>query len=337
VPAERRLIHLIGVWLAALTIAGCRTDRDETATPEARAATETNAVATTGSVDQPVHIAMRQVRLRMGQGIFLDVERLQGRMVSRERGKPPVFDDQESYTLAVDSAELSMSAGSVAALLNHRVFGRKGASLDDLELRTVGRELEVKGDLNKGIDIPFVMRATVGPGGGTRLRLRPTSLKTAGIPTKGILNFFGLELGDLIDTRKATGLAARDDDLFLDAAAALPPPRITGEITTVRVVDGRLLLAIAGGGEHKAAPPPHEPPEPDAHYIFFSGSDIRFGKLTMHDADLQLVDGDPSDPFDFSPEGYEEQLVAGYSKNQADGGLVTVMPDYGDKNRVIKN
>ena len=54
----------------------------------------------------------------------------------------------------------------------------------------------------------------------------------------------------------------------------------------------------------------------------------------MHDADLQLIDSDPKDPFDFFPSKYEGQLVAGYSKNTPAGGLRTYMPDYADLSRV---
>jgi hypothetical protein len=50
----------------------------------------------------------------------------------------------------------------------------------------------------------------------------------------------------------------------------------------------------------------------------------------MHDADLQLIDADPRDPFDFYPARYNAQLVAGYSKNTPAKGLKTYMPDYDD-------
>ena len=51
------------------------------------------------------------------------------------------------------------------------------------------------------------------------------------------------------------------------------------------------------------------------NYVYFAGGTIRFGKLTMADADLQLIDTDPRDPFDFFPAEYQRQLVAGYSRN----------------------
>ena len=67
--------------------------------------------------------------------------------------------------------------------------------------------------------------------------------------------------------------------------------------------------------------------------MFYRGRVLRFGKLTMVDADLQIVDGDPADPFDFYLAHLNEQLVAGESRNQPDFGLLTVMPDYGDLRR----
>ena len=50
----------------------------------------------------------------------------------------------------------------------------------------------------------------------------------------------------------------------------------------------------------------------------------------MRDADLQLIDADPRDPFDFFPARYNAQLVAGYSKNTPAKGLKTYMPDFDD-------
>lgn len=53
----------------------------------------------------------------------------------------------------------------------------------------------------------------------------------------------------------------------------------------------------------------------------------------MKGADLQLIDQDPRDAFDFSPADYNVQLVAGYSKNTPQHGLKTYMPDLNDVRR----
>jgi hypothetical protein len=64
--------------------------------------------------------------------------------------------------------------------------------------------------------------------------------------------------------------------------------------------------------------------------MHYRGNVLRFGRLTMRDTDLRLVDADARDPFEFSPSAYVKQLVAGYSKNAADGSLRVYMPDLDD-------
>jgi hypothetical protein len=60
----------------------------------------------------------------------------------------------------------------------------------------------------------------------------------------------------------------------------------------------------------------------------YCGGVLRFGKLTMNNTDMQLIDADPTDPFDSFPQHYNQQLVAGYSKTTATGVLWVYMPDY---------
>jgi hypothetical protein len=69
--------------------------------------------------------------------------------------------------------------------------------------------------------------------------------------------------------------------------------------------------------------------------MFYRGGVLRFGKLTMNDTDMRLVDADPTDPFDFFPDHYKDQLVAGYSKTTATGGLIVYMPDFSKVSKAI--
>lgn len=61
--------------------------------------------------------------------------------------------------------------------------------------------------------------------------------------------------------------------------------------------------------------------------MYFAGGTLHFGKLFMVHADMQIVDLNPADPFDFSIDRYNDQLVAGYSKNRPDLGIEVYMPD----------
>ena len=50
----------------------------------------------------------------------------------------------------------------------------------------------------------------------------------------------------------------------------------------------------------------------------------------MNATDLELVDMDPKDPFDFSVDHWNDELIAGYSKTMPGGGLKAHVPDYND-------
>ena len=77
--------------------------------------------------------------------------------------------------------------------------------------------------------------------------------------------------------------------------------------------------------------PPLELPRPEEkNTMMFRGGTLRMGKLLMLDASMQVIDTDPSDPFDFFIDRYNDQLVAGYSRNQNDYGLVVFMRDFAD-------
>jgi hypothetical protein len=272
---------------------------------------------------------MRNVRLHAADGVVLDIRRLRGHMVARAKGRPPVFDDQRSYVLHVAEADLSMDMAGVTRLLNDHVFADADAPMTRLRVSAAGDgRLTITGRLRRGIPIPFSTKAAVAPGEGGRVRMHAESFKALGVPAAGVMRVFGLELDDLVDLKDRGEVAVEDNDLLLSPGRALPPPEIRGRLSRAVVAGDRLVLAYAPEGERPAR---LSPPRPDApNYIYFSGGAITFGKLTMADADLQLIDLDRRDAFDFFPARYSRQLIAGYSKNTPRQGLETYMPDYDD-------
>lgn len=284
----------------------------------------------TSNTQPRVQIEMKNVRLHLPGAVVMDVTRLRGTMISRTSG-PPVFDDQRSYVLEVDQATLSMNVESVQALMNNHVFASQGAPLKSIKVAVDGDRLKMSGKLHKGVDVPFSTKASVKASADGRLQFHTESMKALGIPAKGMLDLFGLKLDDLVNLKNQRGIAIDGDDIFIAPGQALPPPEIRGRVAKVSLEGGRLVQVFDdGGAKMKALSPPSASAK---NYIYFSGGDITFGKLTMHGADLQLIDNDPADPFDFYPEKYNAQLVAGYSKNTPSGGLKTYMPDYADLRR----
>jgi hypothetical protein len=249
-------------------------------------------------------------------------------MNSRAAGAPPIFDDQRSYVLDVAAAEIAIDVTSLQNLMNDYVLAGDGAPLKDVQLAVRDGRLELKGKLRKGIVVPFSAKASVGVTSDGRMKLHVESMKAIGVPAKGLLDLFGLEVDDLMTLTKR-GVTVSEDDIILEPGQIVPPPEIRGRLTHVAVTANGLVQTFGDAGTRRLAPLPK--PAPDArNFIYFGGGDIRFGKLTMTDADLQLIDADPRDPFDFFPAHYNQQLVAGYSKNTPAKGLKTYMPDYED-------
>lgn len=278
-----------------------------------------------------VRIQMKNVRLHADQGIVLDIDTLHGMMVSRS-GAPPVFDDQRSYVLQVESATLSMSTDSVQTLLNRHVFGYEGAPLKRIKVSVDRDRLRMSGTLHKVIDLPFSSKARVSATPDGRMRFEVDSMKALGVPAKGLLELFGLKLDDLVSLKDRRGVEVTANDILIAPGRILPPPEIRGRVARASIVGTRLVQVFDAGGQ--SAPKRLTLPAPTArNYIYFNGGTITFGKLTMRDADLQLIDDDPRDPFDFYPARYHAQLVAGYSKNTPAQGLKTYMPDYDDLRR----
>jgi hypothetical protein len=287
---------------------------------------------TLSSAPTGVQLEMKNVRLHVDDGIVLDVTRLRGVMVGRNEGAAPVFDDQRSYILHLQTGEMSMDMTSLQNLMNRHVFAYQGSPLKDVTVAPDGPRLKMKGKLHKGIDIPFSTTASVSTTADGRMRLHVESMKAVGLPTKGLLQLFGLKLDDVLDIKKRRGVDVQDNDIVLAPGQILPPPEIVGRLTRVSVQGNRLVQTFED--PRKGRPAPLTRPSPAArNYVYFGGGTITFGKLTMRDADLQLIDADPADPFDFFPARYNSQLVAGYSKNTPAKGLKTYMPDFDDLNK----
>jgi hypothetical protein len=266
---------------------------------------------------------MVNVNIRLDSDLILQIRHLSGRFVPTKAGQPPTFDDKLSYIVDIDSAVVAVSMGSMTHAMNVYIFGEPDAPLKNLELSAAeGGQIKQKGTLRKGPGIPFEMTGTMSPTPDGKIRIHPTKMRAAHLPVKGLIKLFGLDMAKLINTKKTRGLTVDGEDMILDATEALPPPKMRGRITSVQIQGDEIIQTF---GVPKETPPAKGPA---SNYMAYRGGILKFGKLTMHDADMRLIDTEPKDPFDFFPDHYNEQLVAGYSKTTASGGLLVYMPDY---------
>jgi hypothetical protein len=284
------------------------------------------AIAAPAGAKPPVAGAVRmQVhngKLHVMDGVVLSVARLDAWMIPKP-GQLVSLDNKTSFTLEIRSGETRLKAEDLTTLTNQYLLPHAKSPIKNLTIRFDGGMVAVKGVLHKGVDVPFEGKATLSLASDSAIRLHFTELKVAGVVKKGLLDLLGIRLSQVAQPEKESRFYIEGDDIILPIAALFPPPRIAGKVTAVRI-DGDEMVQVFG----PAGLPPPAAPDGAKNYIYFRGGRMKFGKLTMDDVDLELVDKEPSDPFDFSLDHYQQQLNAGYSKSLPSLGLVVYMPDY---------
>jgi hypothetical protein len=183
--------------------------------------------------------------------------------------------------------------------------------------------LHVRGKLHSKGDIPFETAGTLSVNPDGRIRVNTEKVKALHVPVKGVMRIFGMELASLLNTSKIQGIEVDKNDLIVDLTALLPPPHLEGKISDVKIEGNRIVTYFGAGG--KSAPTIKE----KSNYILLQGHAVRFGKLTMEDTELVILDMNPEDPLDWYQDHYQEQLAAGYTKITTAYGLRSYVKDYG--------
>lgn len=278
---------------------------------------------TAGGAASSVDIQMRNVDFRLAKDIVLEVRALRGRLRRTNPAIPVTFDDSASFAVEVDSAEVAISAASLTNLLNSYVLAYRGAPIKNVKVTIRGDRIIQEGTIHKGVDLPFEIEGSVSATTEGDIRMHSMKIKAAHLPVKGLLRLFGKDLSQLVNQNAGRGMRIAGDDIILNLRRLTPPPHLEGRVTRVGIVDGK-IVQVFDSGRH---PPVLTPPFQSAAYIYHRGGMLRFGKLLMSDADLEIV-GDKPNLFDFFQREYLKQLVAGYSKTTTSNGLVAHMLDY---------
>jgi hypothetical protein len=268
---------------------------------------------------------MNQVNLHVTADITLGVHHLRGRFEPAGRAEVPYLDDKNTYVVVIDSGEIALDMPSLNVMMA-QTLGHDHSNVEKVQI-TINEEhqLQQKGVLDKGIPLPFNVKGGIEAMPDGRLRMHAAKVKGLGVPVNPLMKLFSIEMDDLVKVKPGHGVTVDGNDLILDPQLLLPPPLIRGKVTAVRVEDTAIVLSFGSGERVRMTPL-----AVSKNYIYWRGSELQFGKLLMTNTDLELVDDDADDPFDFSVDHWNDQLVAGYSKTRPNRGLKAHMPDYND-------
>jgi hypothetical protein len=367
VAARASLPALLALVVLFLCLEAC--SKSQPAAPEnSRAASDRELQSETSGAGPPkqppsdhgaVKAEFRNVMFHLTPTATAHLEAVTGELRPVGKYDMPVFDDKTSFEVQVANGTVSIAPDALATVLNEYVFARNDAPMKDISIKIKEDRLVIKGKLHSKGDLPFETGGELGLNADGRLRLHSEKVKALHVPVKKVMSLMGIELSNVINTSKIPGMDTDKNDLLLDLGKLLPPPHIRGKIISARLGRNGITVvygeagsspstadrargdgatasdrakrdsangfggksALDAGGEAYDAPA--------GNYMVFRGNRVRFGKLTMENTDLTVIDLDPGDPLDWDQDSYQDQLVWGYSKSTDRFGLRAYVRDFG--------
>jgi len=275
-----------------------------------------------------VKAEFRNVLFHLTPDAAAHLESVSGELWPVGKYELPVFDEKNSFEVHVKNGTISITPDALAVIMNEHVFARSDAPLKDISIEIKKDRLVIKGKLHNKGDLPFETAGEMRVNADGRLRLHTEKVKALKVPVKKVMSLFGIELANVINTSKIPGMDTDQNDVIVDLVTLLPPPHIRGRIVSARLERNEIVVVYGNGAKTPGGPAEPDDPSLSGNYMLFRGHRVKFGKLTMEDTDLTVVDLDAKDPLDWDQDSYKDQLVAGYSKTTDKFGLRAYVKDF---------
>lgn len=292
-----------------------------TSVTSATASPSVSASRSASSDRGPTNVYAHNLMLRKGPDFRVYVRWLRGQMVRTRRDGNPSFDDPESFNLVITNGVLRANIGDIAHFLNSS--GVQNSPLRNITLSGDGDQIDLHGTLHKIIPLPIELVGTISVGSNNLIQVHVTKLNVLKVPMKGLLGGFHVTLSDLFHPQGVPGVQVTGNDIVFDTVKLIPPPHIRGQLTSVRVVNPD-LEEVYGNAQDVASV------EQWRNFLRLSGGTLDFGKLTMHQVDLVMIDISNDAWFDLDLAHYQNQLINGYTRMTPQAGMQIFMPDLDD-------
>jgi|UPI00054E89F9 hypothetical protein len=263
------------------------------------------------------------LELRKGPLFRIYVRWIRGQMVPTHVGVPPSLDDEESFVFRIDRGLIHANLGDITNYLNATMASR--SPLKNMKLTGEGQQMKLSGTMHKLlVPLPVEVLGTLSPAPNGRVRIQVNKINVLKMPVKGLLGGLKVEIDDILGKEPVPGVEVKDNDIYLDTTELLPPPHIRGQISSIELHAPDTVVTYGSTA-----------PEDDTqlaqwhNFLRLRGGTLGFGKLTMRDADLTLIDASADTWFDLDLAKYHEQLVKGYSRMTPEKGLEMFLPDVG--------
>ena len=277
--------------------------------------------AVTADQPPPTRIHAHNLLLRKGPDFRIYVRWLNGQLVRTNQNVDPSLDEPNSFVLEVQQGVVHAQMADISHFMN------SGAGPDtplrDISITGDKDHISLHGTIHKlHIPLPIALEGAVSASPDGRIHLQVNHLSVLKVPLKGVLGSFHLTIADLMGGKKIPGIEATGNDLYFDTQTLLPAPHIHGKLSTVHVVNPDIVVMYGDNAKDDVART-----EQWHNFLALKGGTLGFGKLTMHQVDLIMIDASKDPWFDLDLVNYQAQLVYGYTRMTPQAGLQIFMPD----------
>ncbi|HZD78119.1 MAG TPA: hypothetical protein VE218_14010 [Acidobacteriaceae bacterium] len=266
----------------------------------------------------PTLVYAHNIQLRKGPNFRIYIVWISGQMLRTKANVNPSFDDPASFILQIEKGVIHANIGDICKYLNST--SAKDAPLKNIDIQPEGELIKIHGTVKKLVSLPIEVVGSLAATPDGLVRLHVQHISVLKVPVKGLLGTFDVKLSDLAHSTNMPGVTISGNDIVFDTEKLLPPPHIRGRLTTVRVKAPDIEVVYGNA--------PNDPTQLAQwhNFIRFRNGAVDFGKLTMHNADLTMIDAANEPWFNLDLVNYQNQLVNGDTRMTAQKGVEIYMP-----------
>lgn len=276
-------------------------------------------------------LLMQNIRFCWSKQICINTDRLTAKAVPTGGQSEVNFDNLTGFLVNVNNATVQISPQTLQGMFNESVFNYPGSTLRDLRVTIAqaggNNHVKLAGALKYlFLWIPFEMDTNLSiDRKSNTLVIAVNDLQVFGIiPATWLIEFKPFNLEKLLTLPPNNHLIVRQNLMMVKPFGLFPPPRVNGTISDIRVTPKLISLSFSG-------PSKTFQPMPDAsakNFIYLDGGRTRFGRLGMINSQVQVIDQNPGDLFQFSLMNYQDYLPNSTVKLQPNGSVKVTMADH---------
>lgn len=275
------------------------------------------------------NLHLKNVRFRWTKTRYIETKELQLRAIPLGGREVFDLDKPNSFILYLLKGEVDVGFATMEEIFNDSVFHYKGTNLKDIKLETISIQgengIRLSGKMQLGVWLNFQLDC-LAKVKDNKIHLTPINVEALGIPfVKGALDLVGLPLDVLLPIQPGRGAELEGNTVVIDPFLLFHSPGITGKLSSVRIGEKKISVGFDTQKQLSLPLPPLKAPK---NTIFLWGGNVKFGRLTMENAKIQMVDRNQDNIFDFFLEYYMRSIVAGKANLTGSGEVIVTMPDF---------